>query len=51
MKWFDADPIGILHPNHTPAPIMGDQLPNVRIELVALMKYAHEEGVKADMKN
>ena len=32
---------------HTPAPIMGDQLPNVRIDLAALMKYAHEKGVKA----
>ena len=32
---------------NTPAPIMGDQLPNVRIDLAALMQYARERGVKA----
>ena len=32
---------------NTPAPIMGNQLPDVCIDLAALMKYAYEKGVKA----
>ena len=30
-----------------PAPILGDQLPNVQVDLVALIAYARAKGVKA----
>ena len=30
-----------------PAPIMVDQLPDVQIDLIGLIEYAHRKGVKA----